>query len=125
MQNVGIIGGGASGLMAAITLKSKSPETKVTVFEKLDRVGKKIALTGNGRCNISNRNISIGNYHGSNPQFAEFALTHFDLSKTEEFFNSIGVVFKEENGGKLYPYSLQASSVTDALRFAAAKLDVK
>ena len=125
MQNVGIIGGGASGLMAAITLKSKSPETKVTVFEKLDRVGKKIALTGNGRCNISNRNISIGNYHGSNPQFAEFALTHFDLNKTEEFFNSIGVVFKEENGGKLYPYSLQASSVTDALRFAAAKLDVK
>ena len=125
MQKVGIIGGGASGLMAAVVLKSNAPQMKVTVFERLERVGKKIALTGNGRCNISNKNINITNYHGNNPQFAEFALTNFDNKKTEDFFASLGVIFKEENGGKLYPYSLQASSVTDALRFAAAKLDVK
>lgn len=125
MQKVGIIGGGASGLMAAITLKLNAPLVKVTVFERLERVGKKIAVTGNGRCNISNRNISLKNYHGKNIKFAEYALSTFDLSKTEQFFKSIGVLFKEESHGKLFPYSLQASSVTDALRFEAARLDVE
>ncbi len=124
MQKVGIIGGGASGLMAAVVLKTNAPNISVTVFERLERVGKKIALTGNGRCNISNKNISIANYHGTDPKFAEFALTIFDAKKTEEFFASLGVIFKEENG-KLYPYSLQASSVTDALRFAANKLNIQ
>ena len=125
MQKVGIIGGGASGLMAAITLKRNHRNIEVAVFERLDRVGKKIALTGNGRCNITNKNIGISNYHGANPKFAEFSLSNFDLEKTEEFFKTIGIIFKEENGGKLFPYSLQASSVTDALRFEAARLDIK
>ena len=125
MHKVGIIGGGAAGLMAAITLKTAEPNLSVTVFERLDRVGKKIAVTGNGRCNISNRNISLDNYHGKNKSFAEYALSAFDVTKTQEFFKSIGVIFKEEAGGKLFPYSLQASSVTDALRFEAARLNIE
>lgn len=124
MKSVVIIGGGAAGLMSAIALKRDANNLNIIILEKNDRVGKKIAVTGNGRCNLSNRDLELSHFHGQNPQFAKFALEKFNLSKTEHFFNSIGIIFKEENG-KLFPYSLQASSVTDALRFEAERLGIK
>ena len=119
-----VIGGGAAGLTAAITFKKNCPHLSVAVVERLDRVGKKLSVTGNSRCNITNRNISLENYHGKDPEFCLPALDSFTVADTEEFFADLGVLFKTEKEGKVYPYSLQASSVVDALRFGAERFGV-
>ena len=123
INDVVIIGGGASGLFAAVYLKKNNPKLSVRILESLPRVGKKLALTGNGRCNITNRNIDISRYHGTDKTFAEFALQKYDRIFCEEFFESIGVPFVFEDD-KAYPASLQAASVVDCLRFAADELGV-
>lgn len=122
-NDVIIIGGGAAGLCAAVALKQKNPDLSVRLLETLPRVGKKLATTGNGRCNITNKNIVKERYHGKNTDFAVYALSRFGGSKTEEFFHGIGVdfVFEEDKG---YPASLQAASVVDCLRFAAEETGV-
>ena len=118
-----VIGGGAAGLCAAVYFKQKNPDSNVRILEALPRVGKKLSVTGNGRCNITNKNIEISRYHGENAEFCRFALERYDRCFTENFFHSIGVdfCFEEDKG---YPCSLQASSVVDCLRFAAEELDV-
>ncbi|MDE5569296.1 MAG: NAD(P)/FAD-dependent oxidoreductase, partial [Ruminococcus sp.] len=63
--DIAIIGGGASGLAAAISAKMTNPSKSVLVIEKLPKIGKKIIASGNGKCNLSNINISASNYHGS------------------------------------------------------------
>lgn len=122
-NDVIIIGGGAAGLCAAVAVKQKNPALSVRLLEALPRVGKKLAATGNGRCNITNKNIIKERYHGKNTNFAVYALSRFRGKKTEEFFHSIGVdfVFEEDKG---YPASLQAASVVDCLRFAAEESGV-
>lgn len=121
--DVAVIGGGASGLCNAVSLKFLDKDLKVAVFEQLPRVGKKLIMTGNGRCNITNRNIDLSRYHSENISFCEYALSTYDNLYIESFFADLGVVFTYEED-KVYPYSLQASSVVDALRFAAEKLGV-
>ena len=118
-----IIGGGAAGLISAITAKREKPCLSVTVIEGLDRVGKKLITTGNGRCNISNTDESLSRFHGENTEFAAFSLERFGKDYLKKFFSSIGIEFTEENG-KLYPSSLQASSVVDCLRFECERLGV-
>lgn len=118
-----IIGGGAAGLCAAVYLKQKSPVKSVRVLEALPRVAKKLITTGNGRCNISNKNISLDHYHGENKEFCRCALEKYNLSVCEAFFESIGIPFMYEDD-KAYPASLQAGSVVDCLRFAAEELGV-
>jgi len=119
-----IIGGGASGLAAAIRLKQNDKNLKVCILEKLSRVGKKLAITGNGRCNISNEFIELSRYHGQDTRFAEYSLNRYSSFETEEFFDKIGVPFiSEEN--KLFPACLQASSVVDALRFECDNLGIE
>ncbi|MBE6787977.1 MAG: aminoacetone oxidase family FAD-binding enzyme [Ruminococcaceae bacterium] len=118
-----IIGGGAAGLCSAVRLKQKSPSISVRILEALPRVAKKLITTGNGRCNILNKNISLDRYHGNNKEFCRYALEKYDLSVCEDFFESIGVPFTYE-GDKAYPASLQAGSVVDCLRFAAEELGV-
>ena len=76
-NDVIIIGGGAAGLCAAVALKKKSPRLSVRLLEAMPRVGKKLALTGNGRCNITNRDIKPGRYHGKNPEFCRYALEKY------------------------------------------------
>ena len=122
-NDVIIIGGGAAGLCAAVALKQKNPALSVRLLEALPRVGKKLATTGNGRCNITNKNITKERYHGRNTDFADYALSRYSGKQTEDFFHSVGVdfVFEEEKG---YPASLQAASVVDCLRFAAEELGV-
>lgn len=124
MLDTAIIGGGASGLAAAIMLKQNNKQLNIAVFEQLDRVGKKISVTGNGRCNIANKNAKSSNFHGKSLQKAEEILSNFPLSQVEEFFSSIGIEFAYEKS-KAYPRSFQASSVVDALRFAAENLGVE
>lgn len=118
-----IIGGGAAGLCAAVYLKQKSPNSVVRILEALPRVGKKLALTGNGRCNITNKNINLSRYHGESVEFCEYALSKYSGKFCEDFFEKIGVpfVFEDEKG---YPASLQAASVVDCLRFAADEAGV-
>lgn len=113
-----IVGGGASGLMAAILAKDFGLD--VAIVEGTDRVGKKILTTGNGRCNISNSSISypFKNYHSSNKDFFINALNSFSIDDTKNFFFSLGLPIIELEDNKLYPQSLQASSVVDIFRLA-------
>ena len=120
---IAVIGGGASGLMAAITAKKSGKE--VVILERKDRILKKVLITGNGRCNITNVNTNISNYFGKNIFSVENILNRFTPQDTMDFFNELGIICNEENRGKVYPLSGQASSVVDALRFEAERLGIK
>ncbi len=124
MKKVAIIGGGASGLALSVMLKRCAPCFDITIFEALDRVGKKLALTGNGRCNITNLNLDKSRYHGDS-DLAYKLISDFDYKKQQEFFKSLGVIFVAPEDDRVYPKSLQAASVTDALRHAATEIGVK
>ena len=120
---IAVIGGGASGMMAAITARKSGKE--VVILERKDRILKKVLITGNGRCNITNVNANISNYFGKNISSVENILNRFNPKDTMDFFNGLGIVCNEENRGKVYPLSGQASSVVDALRFEAERLGVR
>ena len=120
---IAVIGGGASGMMAAITARKSGKE--VVILERKDRILKKVLITGNGRCNITNVNADISNYFGKNISSVENILNSFNPQDTMDFFNGLGIVCNEENRGKVYPLSGQASSVVDALRFEAERLGIK
>lgn len=111
-----IIGGGASGLTSALIAKDFGID--VAIIEGTDRVGKKILTTGNGRCNISNSHINNDRYHSENPYFAGYTLDSFTIKDTIDFFACLGIPLVTIDGGKMFPMSLQASSVLDILRFA-------
>lgn len=121
MIKIAIIGGGASGLFSAITALSSEKEISVTIFEKMNRVGKKILATGNGRCNITNENASLMKngfpvfYHGNEPEFASFALNKFNQDDLIKFLNKNGVLLRKEED-KYYPFSEQAGTILDFLR---------
>lgn len=121
-MKIAIIGGGASGLIAAITAAKNG--ASVTVYERCDRIGRKILATGNGRCNYTNINADVKNYHGKNPQFVKSALSNFTANDTMEFFRNLGMLTKIEDKGKAFPYSLQASAVLDVLRFEIDNLKI-
>ena len=120
---IAVIGGGASGMMAAITARKSGKG--VIILERKDRILKKVLITGNGRCNITNVNADISNYFGKDISSVENILNSFNPQDTMDFFNGLGVVCNEENRGKVYPLSGQASSVVDALRFEAERLGVR
>lgn len=111
-----ILGGGASGLFAAIAAKDMGIDT--AIIEGSDRVGKKLLTTGNGRCNITNKYIEKNRYHSDNPDFFNYCLDSFNACDTENFFNSIGLPLITLEEGKMFPMSLQASSVIDIIRLA-------
>ncbi|NYB72786.1 NAD(P)/FAD-dependent oxidoreductase [Sedimentibacter hydroxybenzoicus DSM 7310] len=121
-MKIAVIGGGASGLIAAIAAARNGAE--VTIYEKLNRVGKKILATGNGRCNYTNLNINIDRYHGKNVNLAKASMEFFDLNETIRFFESLGIHPYEGESGKIYPSSLQASSILDVLRYEIKRLKV-
>ena len=124
MKNVVIIGGGASGLMAALTA-AEDKNNKVIILERQARIGRKLLATGNGRCNLTNVDASPANYHGEVPEFAVPALEKFPPEKVLEFFGSLGLVTVTEYGGRVYPLSNSANSVLDVLRFALEKDNIE
>lgn len=118
--NILIVGGGASGLLAAIAAAKQS--ARVTVVERNPKLGRKILATGNGRCNFTNVLASPLEYNA--PWFVEPALAMFSADQTIAFFEHLGVPPKIEDQGKTYPYSEQASAIVDVLEQEALRLGV-
>ncbi len=112
-----VIGGGASGMMAALTA-AEDPNNKVTLLERQNRVGRKLLATGNGRCNLSNLHADVSHYHGNDPAFVSKAIEVFSVENTLSYFRTLGLFTVTEPSGKVYPFSDQANSVVDVLRFA-------
>ena len=125
MKSIAVIGGGASGIMAAIFASDN--RCGVSLFEKQKSIGRKILATGNGRCNLSNRNIDTPHYHGNNPRVTLNIFSRFGLNETIEFFESIGIPVIEEKEGRLFPESLHASSIVRILEYELSKrnIDIK
>ncbi|KPU46239.1 ferredoxin--NADP reductase [Oxobacter pfennigii] len=121
-NNILIIGGGASGMIAAIAAKRAG--AFVTILERNQRVGRKILATGNGRCNLTNTYIDVDRYHGKHPEFVYGPLNSFDYDATIDFFEKLGIAHIVEDEGKVFPMSLQASSVLDVLRYELEDLGV-
>ena len=125
MKTLAIIGGGASGMISAIeAARLTDNQLNIIILERMDRVGKKILATGNGRCNFTNINTTPANFHGKNPAFVDYALKEFTVDYTVNFFNKLGIFPKEEQKGKVYPYSDQASSILDCIRNELQRLNI-
>lgn len=125
-KQISIIGGGAAGLVAAIVAARNG--SNVVIYERMNRVGKKILATGNGRCNMTNINLTADNLsciHGKNKEFASNILKRFTVEDTINFFEVLGIAHKVEDGGKVFPMSNQAGSVLDVLRYEIEKLGVQ
>ncbi len=107
--NVIIIGGGASGMSAAISLKRLAPEYKVLILEKNKELGRKLEATGNGRCNLTNESAKA-------------------YGEIKEFFENLGLLLRSEGEGRVYPYNEQARAVvfklTQALFFHSVKVEL-
>jgi len=116
-----IVGGGASGMAAAIGAKKTAPEAEVVIAERLDRVGKKLLATGNGRCNLGNKDVSPAYYHGS---FRSMSGLLGNIP-ADEFFSTMGVLCTADEQGRMYPRSNAAATVLSALRMQLDELGVK
>jgi len=112
-MKIGVIGGGAAGMIAAITAAAQGAE--VTLLERGERVGKKILMTGNGKCNLGNTFLDMDKYYGGDKEWIEKALQRFGTEETIQFFRSLGLLIKNKNG-YLYPACEQAAVVLDVLR---------
>ena len=121
---IGIIGAGAAGMAAALAA-SEATDHKIYLLERQARVGRKLAATGNGRCNLSNIHASSGGYHGDDPSFSKYAIGQFGPEETLAWFRDLGLFTVTEPSGKVYPYSDQANSVVDVLRFALNKPNIE
>ena len=121
---IGIIGGGASGMAAALAA-AENKDVQVILMERQARVGRKLQATGNGRCNLTNLHACEGGYHGDEPSFAAYAISQFGPEATLNWFRSLGLFTVAETSGRVYPYSDQANSVLDVLRFALEKPNIE
>lgn len=121
MKKVIVIGGGASGLMAAITAKNETCD--VIILERNTKLGKKILATGNGRCNFTNVDATELNYN--HPYFVKPVFEQMSPKKTLNYFETLGIAAKIEDEGKTYPLSEQASSIVDVLVYEVERLNIK
>lgn len=101
-----IIGGGAAGLVASIKAAQQNPSFSVAIIEKMEEPGKKVAASGNGRCNLSN-------------------IKSPDWEKTSAFFSSLGLITRVDNDGRVYPYSEDGRDVVSCLVYEAKRLGVE
>ncbi|HAX51903.1 NAD(P)/FAD-dependent oxidoreductase [Muricomes intestini] len=122
MNKIAVIGGGASGLLAAISAAQEGAD--VCIYEHKDRIGKKILSTGNGRCNFTNLNQEPIHYHSENILFPWRIVKKFDIQHTVAFFLKLGIYSKNRNG-YLYPQSDQASAILDVLRMEVKRLGIQ
>ena len=118
MNTIAIVGGGASGMAAALAAREVA-DSRVLLLERQNRVGRKLLSTGNGRCNLTNEYADLSRYHGENVPFMAPALEQFSVQATLDWFQSLGLITRTEpDSGRVYPLSDSAASVVDALRLA-------
>ena len=120
---IAIIGGGASGMAAALAA-AENANNQVILLERQARVGRKLQATGNGRCNLSNIHAADCGYHGEDAAFVQPAIAAFTPEETLRWFASLGLFTVTEDSGKVYPYSDQANSVVDVLRLSLVKENI-
>lgn len=106
-MKVAVIGGGAAGIFSALVASEKH---EVTIFERNDRIGKKLLATGNGRCNLTNVSVERKNFHGDG-DFAYKIYKKFDNETAVKYFEYLGILTTTKESGKIYPRSLTAASV--------------
>lgn len=116
-----IIGGGASGMTCAIAALKKNPRLRLAIIEKNDRLGKKLLATGNGRCNLTHRDVSEAFYSGSFQKQSAEIFCRMDTEEVLRFFQSLGLLTVCDSDGRYYPLTRQASSVLDVLRFGCER----
>ena len=121
-KKVAIIGGGASGLFSAILCAESGCE--VTLFEQNNKLAKKILVSGNGRCNITNKNLSSNDYLGQNPSFVSYAFEQFGFSHFKNYMESMGLLLDVKADGRAYPLSNEAKSVARLFEERARELGV-
>lgn len=121
-KKIAVIGGGAAGMTAAI--QSARLGAQVTIYERNDRIGKKLLSTGNGKCNFSNEKMGSDYYRGSGAALVDKIYRTFGVEETKEFFEGLGMRIKDRDG-YLYPFSGQASTVLDVLRYELERLSVR
>ena len=122
MKEVVIVGGGASGLTAAITAARNGKD--VTLIERNNKCGKKILITGNGRCNFWNTDEDLSHFHSSNSNLLKEFITDERKNSILKFFDSLGLAYKTKNG-YYYPFSNQAFTIENALLSECKKLNIK
>ncbi len=117
-KKIAIIGGGAAGLAAACSLRQGFD---VTVYERGERVGKKILATGNGRCNLANTDLSPSRFKSQNQAEIKTVLSGYSYEAVKTFFEELGLLLRTESEGRVYPLVNQASAVLDVLRLSAVR----
>ncbi len=120
-MDIAVIGGGVSGMIAAISAARSGAQ--VTIFEHMPRMGKKLLLTGSGKCNISNTDMDIRHFHSEDIDAVCSVLEKCDAEMTKSFFEKLGLFYKDRDG-YLYPFCEQASAVLDVLRFTIRDMDI-
>ena len=123
-MRIAIIGAGAAGIVAAITAKRLNKDLHIDMFDANKAIGKKILASGNGRCNISNTQVSAANYIGEDSSFVEYALKNFDFKAFEKFCKSIGLLLDIKETNKVYPLSNEAKSVVNLLSLSVSTLGI-
>jgi hypothetical protein len=122
MFDVIIIGAGASGLVSAILSARRGK--RVLILEKNNKIGKKLLATGNGKCNITNQRPTLERFYSQNPKFIGQVFQGYSYQTIKQFFKSIGLELVEAKEGKVFPLSLQASSVVEILEYTCQELGV-
>jgi hypothetical protein len=108
-----IAGGGPAGIFAALSAAQLLDD--ILILDGNIKLCRKLSITGNGRCNITNRNLSADNYHGSNSKFVNNVFSRFSNEDLLEWFRDLGCEFKEEEKGRIYPVTDQAATIVDIL----------
>jgi predicted Rossmann fold flavoprotein len=123
MVDMIVVGAGAAGLIVSITAARAGQ--KVLLLEQNSKIGKKILVSGNGKCNIDNKYITSKRFHGQNTDFIQKVLKDHNFDSVQKFFTSIGLELIEGKEGKMFPMSLQASAVVEILEYEAKRLGVE
>ena len=127
-KTITIIGAGPAGLSAAITAKREAIlnniDIDIIILEQNDRIGRKLAATGNGRCNLSNINMSSNFYNKEVKLLNNNFFNKQAVNNIIKFFNSLGLLTKTDDEGRIYPYTLQALSVIECLKLELDKLNI-
>ncbi len=118
-----VVGAGASGMMAAISAARTGART--ALLEHMPEAGRKLLSTGNGKCNFTNQVQGVQYYRGGDPAFVLPVFAQFGVTDTLNFFEEIGVWWKEKRGGYIYPANEQASTVRDCLLLELAHQKVE